>query len=294
MSDNKRPSYPWYPRDFATDEPVQLMSLTEEGAYRRLLDHQWLHGSIPGDVAQLASICKNLPAREMKKIWPKVEACFEKLPGLPVRLRNRKLERVREEKEAFLAHAREAGKRGGEEASRRRREKMDDPSNPTTEPIPTLVAESYPAFASASASAVTGTVPTEPASREPEDTTDGQIMAAIREHLYRPDGKPPEGWAEGREFSIMRELRKIGKSGAQIRDVVEGLGCLLRDGRVDWLKGKATLRAVFNSKSGVLDMWGQAADAYYRQGATFAKAGHRKPEDIRAAIQRELAKARRA
>ena len=118
-------------------------------------------------------------------------------------------------------------------------------------------------------------------------------MAAIREHLYTPDGKPPEGWEEGREFSIMRQLRKLGKSGSQIMNVVEGLGCLLREGRVDWLKGKATLRAVFNSKTGVLDMWGQAEDAYYRQGATYEKRRKSAPVDIREAIRLELAKSKR-
>ena len=103
-----------------------------------------------------------------------------------------------------------------------------------------------------------------------QDPTDGQIMAAIRRLLYQPDGKPPEDWEESREFSIMRQLRKLGKSGAQIMAVVEGLGLLIQDERVSWLPAgsKATLRAVFNSKSGVLDMWGQAEDAYYRQGST--------------------------
>lgn len=265
---NKAPSYPWYPRDFAADEPVQLMSLAEEGAYRRLLDHQWLHGSVPGEPAQLAAICKNVSVREMRKMWPKIAGCFEQLPGLPVRLRNRKLERVRQEREAFLAHAREAGKRGGEAASKRRREQQEAEqhgSNPTSDPVPTLVAEQYPAVCSLpSASALE--LPTTSASRS-DDPTDGQIMAAIRTHLYQPDGKPPAGWEEGREFSIMRQLRKHGKSGSQIMAVVEGLGVLAREGKVKWLHGKTTLRAVFNTQTGCLDMWGQAEDAYYRQGS---------------------------
>lgn len=101
-----------------------------------------------------------------------------------------------------------------------------------------------------------------------DDPTDGQIMAAIRRVLYAPDSQPPDNWEEGREFSIMAHLRKLGHTGAQILAVVEGLGYLKRDGIVSWLDptGKATLRVVYHSRSGVLDMWNLAQDAYYREG----------------------------
>jgi uncharacterized protein YdaU (DUF1376 family) len=112
MSENKVPAYPWYPRDFAADEPVQLMSLEEEGAYRRLLDHQWLHGSIPDDISSLAKICKNIPVRRMKKIWSSIEGCFSPTDE-PARLQNRKLERIRLDRSRFIQQQRESGSRGG-------------------------------------------------------------------------------------------------------------------------------------------------------------------------------------
>jgi uncharacterized protein YdaU (DUF1376 family) len=287
VTENKDPSYPWYPRDFEADEPVKMMTLAQEGAYRRLLDHQWLNGSIPGDVKELASICKNVSAAEMKKIWPVVSRCFVHMDGLPVRLQNRKMERVRQERKEHRDKQIASGKKGAEA---RWKDKQTD-GDPIATAVATPMAKDSSALALASALAEEST--TTSASRPADEPTDGQIMATIREHLYAPDGRPPEGWEEGREFSIMRQLRKLGKSGSQITNVVEGLGCLLREGRVDWLKGKATLRAVFNSKSGVLDMWGQAEDAYYRQGATYGKRAKSSPQDIRAAIQRELAQAQK-
>lgn len=160
MTDNKAPSYPWYPRDFAADEPVQLMSLEEEGAYRRLLDHQWLHGSIPGDVESLARICKNTPIKEMRRIWAKIEVCFVRMEGQPPRYVNRKLERVRQERAAYVEHQKESGSRGGKarwERERQRRAQEAEASNPTSKPtgkpIESLVAKPYPASAIASASA---------------------------------------------------------------------------------------------------------------------------------------------
>lgn len=46
----KAPAYQWFPKDYDIDEAVKLMTYEEEGIYRRLLDHQWLHGGIPGDI----------------------------------------------------------------------------------------------------------------------------------------------------------------------------------------------------------------------------------------------------
>jgi uncharacterized protein YdaU (DUF1376 family) len=110
----KRPAYQWYPRDFAEDEHVKLMSLAEEGAYRRLLDHQWLHGSIPSDLGQLAKVCKNTPLSVFRKLWPALSPCF--LPSGEGRLINGRLERVREEVDEYRAKQSAAGKLGAEAA----------------------------------------------------------------------------------------------------------------------------------------------------------------------------------
>lgn len=100
-----------------------------------------------------------------------------------------------------------------------------------------------------------------------EHFEDGQIMVAIRRHLYAPDGKPPAGWDEGREFTIMRRLRKAGKSTEQIITAIEGLIPLSQDGHHDYMLGKKTLRLLI-TENGCLDGFNEAEDAYYKQGQT--------------------------
>lgn len=114
LSEDKSPSYPWYPRDYNNDEPVQLMTLEEEGAYHRLLDHQWFHRSIPADVAAIARICKNVSPNKMRKLWRAIAPCFVPIPGDPARLYNRKLERIRAEKEAYRLQQSESGRLGAQ------------------------------------------------------------------------------------------------------------------------------------------------------------------------------------
>ena len=41
MSSNRRPWYPWYPKDFVVDEKVQSLSDDAELLYRRALDVMW-------------------------------------------------------------------------------------------------------------------------------------------------------------------------------------------------------------------------------------------------------------
>jgi uncharacterized protein YdaU (DUF1376 family) len=187
VTDNKAPSYPWYPRDFAADEPVQLMSLAEEGAYRRLLDHQWLHGSVPGGVEALSCICKNTPIREMRKIWAKIEPCFVRMEGQPPRYQNRRLERVRQERKCFLNKQSENGKRGAEA---RWKGKPGD-GDPIGEPMASPMANESLAVAFASASAVNNTLPTE-AAKPVSEVSRGQLLGALRKVCGPRGGKASE------------------------------------------------------------------------------------------------------
>jgi len=96
------------------DEPVQLMSLKAEGAYRRLLDHQWLHGSIPAARGSQARICKQVGEKEMREIWDEIAPCFRPHPEDPDRLVNQKLERIRAEQQTATAKKSAAGTLGAE------------------------------------------------------------------------------------------------------------------------------------------------------------------------------------
>lgn len=123
MKPSKSPWYPWFPRDFYADEPVMLMTLEQEGAYRRLLDHQWLHGSIPADLGQLAVICKAITAARMRAVWSGVSCCFE-TASESGRLINKRLERVRQEAEAH----RDRQSQNGSKGAQKRWQKGSDPN----------------------------------------------------------------------------------------------------------------------------------------------------------------------
>lgn len=90
------PWYPWYVKDVLTSERVDLLSLAEEGAYRRALDKEWMIGSIPADPKDCAAVIGNGCT---KKIAERILELFIDHPKLPGRKINEKLEKVRKEQE---------------------------------------------------------------------------------------------------------------------------------------------------------------------------------------------------
>lgn len=109
--DRKAPAYQWYPKDYDTDEAVKLMTYEQEGIYRRLLDHQALHGSIPAEPAQIAMLVPKVPYRRFLSLWPGIASKFIDSGG---RLVNRKLERVKANTAKFKADKAEAGRASAE------------------------------------------------------------------------------------------------------------------------------------------------------------------------------------
>lgn len=85
------PWYKWFPAKFALSEESGPLSLAEEGAFHRLLDNQWINGSIPSEVEKLALICKRIPDHEMELIWVRLKPLFEPDPNNSGRLVNRDL-----------------------------------------------------------------------------------------------------------------------------------------------------------------------------------------------------------
>lgn len=53
---DKLPWFPFYGRDFFEDEHVQLMSNAQIGMYLRLLQFQWIEGSIPSSIASSSAM----------------------------------------------------------------------------------------------------------------------------------------------------------------------------------------------------------------------------------------------
>lgn len=113
------------------------------------------------------------------------------------------------------------------------------------------------------------TTTTRPAARAGEPSFDG-VMQLIRERLYVPDGQPPSNWAEGRDGSILKRLRRL-YTFEDISSAVAGLA-LVRDNPgkyadpVDWLQPdtKVTLRALYHTRTGVLPMFNVATTAFWK------------------------------
>lgn len=111
MTAKKAPAYQWYPKDYDSDEAVKLMTYEQEGIYRRLLDHQALHGSIPAQPKQIAMLVPKVPLRRFMALWPGMAMKFADIGG---RLVNRKLEQVKAETATFKAAKAAAGRASAE------------------------------------------------------------------------------------------------------------------------------------------------------------------------------------
>ena len=107
----------------------------------------------------------------------------------------------------------------------------------------------------------------------PAPTVYATIFPLIRAHLWRPDGKCPaeingKPWSEDQEGTVIRELAKS-YSVSDLEVTVLGLGNMLRGlaeaERPDWLEvgSKASLRAVYKSRSGVVQMVEHCRRAYW-------------------------------
>jgi hypothetical protein len=76
MSSTRRPWYPWYPKDFNSDEKVQALSPLAELLYRRALDVAWqANGCLLLNVCQkLANqIGKGLTEKEFENAWAEIQ-----------------------------------------------------------------------------------------------------------------------------------------------------------------------------------------------------------------------------
>ena len=91
------------------------------------------------------------------------------------------------------------------------------------------------------------------------------LLKLVREHLWKPDGKPPAAWDERREGSVLKRLL-VHRSVSQIEVAILGLAQLRDSGQVDWLKpgDKVTCRALYNSRSGTSQVFELATAEYWR------------------------------
>jgi uncharacterized protein YdaU (DUF1376 family) len=103
------PWYPWYVKDVLNSERVKMLSLAEEGAYRRALDNAWIEGSMPADPSAFARVIgSGCTTKIAKKV---IETCFSPMPENESRLVNKKLEKIREEQRRKFAVKSATGKK---------------------------------------------------------------------------------------------------------------------------------------------------------------------------------------
>jgi hypothetical protein len=107
MANDISPAFQWYPKDALSSIRLSMLTLEEEGAYRRALDFCWLHGSIPADPKLLIRLIgKGCTIEIAEAIIP----MFEVFDG---KLYHERLEQERSKQKAFREKQAENGKRGG-------------------------------------------------------------------------------------------------------------------------------------------------------------------------------------
>lgn len=99
-----------------------------------------------------------------------------------------------------------------------------------------------------------------------------KLFPTVRQYLWPPDGKPPEAWDERREGSVLGRLL-VYRTVSQIEVAILGLAKLRDSGRISWLQpgGKVTSRALYNTRSGVSQMFELATAEYWKAANTRKK-----------------------
>jgi hypothetical protein len=153
------------------------------------------------------------------------------------------------------------------------------------QPIASTKSHNQPAAPPPRASARGGSTP---------DSDYGVVMPLVRQHLRPPDGKPPAGWTDGQECTVVRALRHH-RTLDELVAAIQGLA-LLRDypgqwgDRLNWLAPgeKVTLRALYSPKTATpVPLFNRAAAAYFTWGDRVGPdRAVEEPETIAAVLER--------
>ena len=160
MKDNqqkgKAPAFQLYADDFIAG--TADMTAEEVGGFIRLLCHQWSHGSIPADQDRAARIAGLIGSPCVGYVLAKFSPCDGHT------LKNARLEKIREEQQAFRAKQAAAGLNG----AKKRWKKWPDDGDPNGDPngvaiatpMATPMAEAWPEDSSPSPSPINTNTPT--------------------------------------------------------------------------------------------------------------------------------------
>jgi uncharacterized protein YdaU (DUF1376 family) len=92
---NKPPAYQHYAKDWLVG--TAHLSLSAQGAYQRLLDHQWEDGALPDDMGTLSRLIGT--PKDFGLLWKEIERHFPK--GDDGMRRNKRMEEEREKQLAY-------------------------------------------------------------------------------------------------------------------------------------------------------------------------------------------------
>lgn len=154
---SRPPAYQWYPAEAHADRRYRVMSLEERGAYRELLDMQWLDGPLPLDHEELAALL-GVDLERFEQLWKRVGRCFEETEDGYI---NPRMERELERLDCFRDKCAEAGRKGAARKKTKGRARV-----PLADPSPTLQG-SGKGQASTSASAAAATTAAAAAAESP-------------------------------------------------------------------------------------------------------------------------------
>lgn len=174
-SKRKAPAFQFYADDFLAG--TSEMSAEEVGGYIRLLCHQWTKGSIPNDPDRVARIAGLMGSPCVGYVMAK----FRLSNGDT--LKNERLEKVREEQQAFKARQSAAGTNG----AAKRWNKCPDDSDPNGVAIATPMATAWPEHSQ--------TIATPMATAWPEDSSPSPTPI-----IHTPTPKSPWEVAHGIEL----------------------------------------------------------------------------------------------
>jgi hypothetical protein len=93
----------------------------------------------------------------------------------------------------------------------------------------------------------------------------GQLMPLVRKHFYVPDGRPPTGYDDGRDFGILAELlEKVSYDDLEL--AIEGLALMRDAGELTWCEPrmKLTVRALYRTHHGAMDTLTAGAQYFWR------------------------------
>jgi uncharacterized protein YdaU (DUF1376 family) len=140
---NKAPAFPMYARDWLVD--TAGLTLEQQGAYVRLLSHQWIEGPLPDNEKELARRLA-VTVSVFRRLWGRISEFFPSQED--GRLGNPRLEQIRREQQEFHEMRSKFGRMGAEARWATKAQPM---AEPMTMPTGGLLTDQSPASASASA-----------------------------------------------------------------------------------------------------------------------------------------------